>query len=258
MTNKAKIETAKGRAAKGQQGFTLVELAIVLVIIGLIIGGVLVGQDLIRAAEIRATAGQLEKYNTAVNTFRTKYNGLPGDLLNATAVGLTGTGNGDRLLRDANATPGKTEMNGEITWFWQQLSQANLVDGSYDGLQTGATKGGSFPIAKIDRQGVGVYATAGYNYYQIGANSASGLTAVYAGALTPLEANNIDQKIDDGKPGTGQAVARGGVVADAAADATATTGCVSNAALAPAVGGDTATYTTTATGVVCQIRARMQ
>src|SRR5437879_2899141 len=70
---------------KSEQGFTLIELSIVLVIIGLIVGGVLVGQDLIKAAEIRATVAQIEKYNTAVNTFRNKYTGIPGDLLYATA-----------------------------------------------------------------------------------------------------------------------------------------------------------------------------
>src|ERR1700746_416796 len=75
-------------------GFTLIELSIVLVIIGLIVGGVLVGQDLIRAAEVRATISQIEKYNTAVNTFRGKYNALPGDLnaAAATAFGFSGRG----------------------------------------------------------------------------------------------------------------------------------------------------------------------
>src|SRR5271163_852919 len=75
---------------KGEQCFTLIELSIVLVIIGLIVGGVLVGQDLIKAAEIRATVAQVEKYNAAVNTFRTKYNGIPGDIVNtqAAAFGL--------------------------------------------------------------------------------------------------------------------------------------------------------------------------
>jgi prepilin-type N-terminal cleavage/methylation domain-containing protein len=62
------------------QGFTLIELSIVLVIIGLIVGGVLVGQDLIRAAEVRATISQIEKYNTAANTFLGKYGYLPGDI----------------------------------------------------------------------------------------------------------------------------------------------------------------------------------
>ena len=62
------------------EGFTLIELSIVLVIIGLIVGGVLTGQSLISAAEVRAQISQIEKYNSAVNTFRSKFNALPGDM----------------------------------------------------------------------------------------------------------------------------------------------------------------------------------
>src|SRR5436305_84684 len=69
-----------------QFGFTLIELAIVLVIIGLVVGGVLVGRDLIATSQLRATMTQVEKYNTAVKTFRTKYNALPGDMKAADAA----------------------------------------------------------------------------------------------------------------------------------------------------------------------------
>src|SRR5580658_3705227 len=71
---------------KSEAGFTLIELSIVLVIIGLIVGGILTGQDLIKAAEQRATLAQIEKYNTAVNTFRNKFGGIPGDLPEGSAV----------------------------------------------------------------------------------------------------------------------------------------------------------------------------
>ena len=66
------------------QGFTLIELSIVLVIIGLIVGGVLVGQNLIRAAAVRSTLSDFEKYKTAAQTFRTKYDCYSGDCANAT------------------------------------------------------------------------------------------------------------------------------------------------------------------------------
>src|SRR5471030_1667850 len=96
------------RERKSERGFTLIELSIVLVIIGLIVGGVLVGQDLIRAAEVRATIAQIEKYNTAVNTFRGKYNALPGDMNASTATafgfsprataGTAGLGDGNGVI----------------------------------------------------------------------------------------------------------------------------------------------------------------
>jgi prepilin-type N-terminal cleavage/methylation domain-containing protein len=76
---------------KHEEGFTLVELSIVLVIIGLIIGGVLVGQDMIKAAEIRSTVSQIQSYDTAANTFRDKYEYVPGDVAasKVTILGLT-------------------------------------------------------------------------------------------------------------------------------------------------------------------------
>jgi prepilin-type N-terminal cleavage/methylation domain-containing protein len=68
------------RAYNRRDGFTLIELSIVLIVIGLIVGGILVGQNLINAAAIRAQVSQIEKYNTAANTFREKYGYLPGDI----------------------------------------------------------------------------------------------------------------------------------------------------------------------------------
>jgi len=65
-------------------GFSLLELSIVLVIIGLIAGGIVAGSSMIRAAELRAVLTELTQYQTATNTFRDKYLGLPGDLRNAT------------------------------------------------------------------------------------------------------------------------------------------------------------------------------
>ncbi len=247
---------------QAEQGFTLVELAIVLVIIGLIVGGVLVGQDLINAAEVRATVQQIEKYNSAVNTFRTRFNSLPGDILTPAAplaAGLAGTalgqGDGNRILESDGG--GIADMNGEITMFWQHLSNAQLVDGSYDGLQTVATLGGSFPRGKIDRAGVGVYGTGGVNFYQLGAISSTAAAAIYADGLTPQEARNIDVKVDDGAPFTGQTVGRGGATPNqdyVVAAATAATTC----ALGDDATPDSAdTYDTGNTGVVCQLRFRM-
>ncbi len=140
-------------------GFTLVELSIVLVIIGLIVGGVLVGRDLIEAAAIRAQMSQIEKYQSAVNTFRSKFNCLPGDCESAAALGFPprgsdcngspcpGQGNGDGIIEgaDGNAPGSYTgndgwgESAGETAMFWVDLSMAQLIAAGLGGVGQNAS-----------------------------------------------------------------------------------------------------------------------
>lgn len=195
-------------------GFTLIELSIVLVIIGLIVGGILVGQDLIKAAEIRATVSQLEKYSTAVNTFRSKYNGMPGDLLNGGNFGFdTGTiRNGNAIIESSAGTAGT--YGGETACFWDDLSTASMVAES---LNASASCGASWspsvisaviPIAKLGRGNyIIVGSSNGINYWGL-----TGVSAITTGTytmddlLTGSEAYQIDTKIDDGAPTSGSIV----------------------------------------------------
>jgi prepilin-type N-terminal cleavage/methylation domain-containing protein len=128
-------------------GFTLIELSIVLVIIGLMVGGILVGQNLINAAAVRATISQIEKYNTAANTFREKYGYLPGDIPDpqASSFGFIqrsndtyGRGDGNGVIegsyedRTGSNDCGTQEITGETVVFWVDLSTAHLIDGGFN------------------------------------------------------------------------------------------------------------------------------
>jgi len=126
-----------------QAGFTLIELSIVLVIIGLLVGGIFVGRDLITAASVRAQISQIDKYQTAVKTFRLKYNDLPGDLANseATQLGfvaalqLDGFTYADRdnngFIESICSMDQATYMYGESSMFWNDLGVAQLIDGNF-------------------------------------------------------------------------------------------------------------------------------
>ena len=269
------------------QGFTLIELSIVLVIIGLIVGGVLVGQDMRRAAEIRATVGQIEKYNTAFNTFRSKYNGVPGDLTaaNAAALGLfaeTGGPAGTAGHQDGNGiieggSTGATVGIGETLEFWRHLSDANLIDGAYgitgnsaiaaaSGQATGnvTTIGQTLPPAKLGGNNYfAAFSASGINYYEIapiiGLTAATGAYGFGTTGMTPIESYNIDSKIDDGMPNTGLVVAQG-IAALNAAPSVNTASTASTCTIGSGSGSGTDTYNrvtgTGGTDPSCSLRIR--
>jgi prepilin-type N-terminal cleavage/methylation domain-containing protein len=220
-----------------QTGFTLIELSIVLVVIGLVLGGILVGRDMINAAEVRATISQIEKYNSAVNTFRNKYQGLPGDLTpdKAAALGFTmrpgtfGRGDGDGLIESTGLVLGES-FGSEAGMFWNDLSVANLIDGNFttalntdagNPLQTATniaatTVATVLPAARMGRGNfVTVGSTGGLNYWSIAGLGYNGVAIFFSGNyaatqnITPNEAYIMDVKLDDGMPETGIVQAHG-------------------------------------------------
>jgi prepilin-type N-terminal cleavage/methylation domain-containing protein len=218
-------------------GFTLIELSIVLVIIGLIVGGVLVGQDLITAAAVRSQITQIEKYNSAVNTFRNKYGYIPGDMPDpyASQWGLVargqygGEGDGNGLIQgicnSTGCTSGEVLSVGETAVFWRDLSTAGFVEGGFNTASetvspaniTGSAINNYLPQAKIGN-GNYVYAWSvdqsfsaggfpvGVNYFGISLITdlpdIGGDGQSWPG-ITVAQAYNIDRKIDDGMPQTG-------------------------------------------------------
>lgn len=199
--------------AQKRKGFTLIELSIVLVIIGLIVGGVLVGQDLIRAAEMRSILSDRERFLTGINTYRLKYNAIPGDHNDAeTFFGASATNNGD-----GNKKIDIFTTNDDSWLFWQHLSLAGLTDGTYTGDAATAYDGDAVigtNVPAADRSGVG------YAVYNNSSNTSVGLppfehlfvvgkdttttnTQVFGGAFLVAEVYVMDQKIDDGLANNG-------------------------------------------------------
>jgi len=122
-------------------GFTLIELSIVLVIIGLIIGGILIGKDMIEVAQLNKLQKDVVMLQAAVNTFKAKYNCLPGDCPNATD--FFPAGNCDGSIESATAVcngDGDGVIGGDgtgagIVWahqwenfyFWRMLNAAGMI-----------------------------------------------------------------------------------------------------------------------------------
>jgi prepilin-type N-terminal cleavage/methylation domain-containing protein len=208
-------------------GFTLVELAIVIVVIGLLIGGVLQGQELINQAKIRSVVSKINEYNTAVNTFRAKYNNsIPGDFDKAAQFGIgqnlaiddysVSEGNNNGELESNSLNPySQWRFKYEFKNFFVHLSNANLIRENFSQAQSNSIAGIAFPRLET---GGGMIATTVKSklYYLLAVDSQNlevdavideGLgdpnSRLQQLVLTPGEAYSIDFKTDDGRPNTG-------------------------------------------------------
>ncbi|MFO1243001.1 MAG: prepilin-type N-terminal cleavage/methylation domain-containing protein [Rickettsiales bacterium] len=209
-------------------GFTLVELSIVIIIIALLAGGVVAGQSLLKASDNRTVYTKATEYISAINQFSEKYQGLPGDLYNATSIWgaqhatpatcqttassskLTCDGDGDGHIGDNAAT------YYENFRAWQQLQNAGMVEGNYNGISNGAAStnvaqidtnvpsssviGAGYSLLYLNSGAANVYSNTGHMLYFGGETADITRGAV----LTTRDAWAIDKKVDDGEPGLGK------------------------------------------------------
>lgn len=224
-----------------QQGFTILELSIVIVILGLLVGGVIVGKSMLRNSRVRATTAEAATYIQAIGNFRDKYQALPGDFATASTIWSTasnGDGNGLITVNISNTNLVEQFLA------WQHLSKAEMISGSFTGSAGSAgvrdrVPGQNVPTSQLSNAGWGLISVTladiagGYNQIPytapdmapnhvlwLGNGSVSGTVDSQKPILTPNEALDIDNKMDDGMPGTGKIIAQ----------ANGTTGTCSNSA----------------------------
>lgn len=196
----------------------------VLVIIGLLVAGVLVGKELVGAAELRKVSSTIEGFETAIFTFRVKYNCLPGDCTNATSfMDVAQNGNGDGRI--GNSTDGSTDpaFHYETFLIWRMLALARFIPGDYTGVSgpagsrdcvlgvscPAAPRGGGFSLTyywssagDVDNFPVNPGQLISY------AARRESTGALHQAVVPPVDALSIDRKLDDSMPGTGRVLGR--------------------------------------------------
>ncbi len=195
-----------------QKGFSLIELAIAISVIALLIAVTFTGSELLKGSELKTITAEVEEMKGALKAFDDVYKGLPGDITNASSYWTTANGDGDGFI-DAETTnepfaalqqiafAGMIKTTEPLTGTWGTGFILNLPAIAGNVIPSKSNRAGTFIYAKCC-SGTDYARTISFNNH-ISISSINTNDDYRNGALTPVEAKNLDTKMDDGIPDYG-------------------------------------------------------
>ena len=157
---------------------------------------------MVEQAKIQSVITKFREYNAVINSFKLKYNAVPGDMKNAGdywSGAVVGNGDGNWGGVGNQLEPYKV---------WNHLQLAELIPGEYDGII-------DIPTFTINSRELGYLPFSHLLMYKMRPNtnlitiiqppSAAGSESWDLG-LNSVQASSIDNKIDDNVPSTGKIV----------------------------------------------------
>jgi len=220
---------------KKNHAFSLVELSIALIIVGLLVAATVSGKTLIKRTKLSSLITEVAELKTAIATFRLRYDQFPGDMSDAydywgVSAGCTNT---TATTGGSTATTTETGCNGDgnnlIEWdsgefyrSWQHLSLAKAIPGTYTGqkqstsspycvIGTNCPTSSFHPLSQFMITSTQMYlAIRGMHLFFATSNASGTDNHPSKPVISPQDAHSIDQKIDNGKPATGEIEAANG------------------------------------------------
>jgi type II secretory pathway pseudopilin PulG len=187
-----------------QPGFTLLEIVLLLLLVGIILAGVLKGEEMITSAKVKRVAGQLSEIRAAYLGFEDRFRALPGDYADARVAINCGApclfGNGDARIR-SNETPVNGSEVHEDLLAWTHLSAAGFLKGDHQ-----MTAGESASTqANTPRNAYSAFIGVAFDGQYGVSGGGAPRHNLKSGPMIPVEVvAELDRKIDDGKPYSGE------------------------------------------------------